>query len=114
MQGLARRPRPELNKGDMFATVSMDLFSFPSGHASRVAMLCVLIFLGLPKDTLSLLSRFAFLVWQLSIAGSRVLLGRHYISDVAVGLLVGYLEGLFVLRTGPSEEVCKNWLFVSN
>ncbi|KAJ6655440.1 hypothetical protein lerEdw1_005140 [Lerista edwardsae] len=38
VKGLVKRRRPAHNKMDMFATVSVDKYSFPSGHATRAAM----------------------------------------------------------------------------
>ncbi|KAK9403795.1 phospholipid phosphatase 6 [Crotalus adamanteus] len=38
VKGLVKRRRPVYNKMDMFATVSVDKYSFPSGHATRAAM----------------------------------------------------------------------------
>ncbi len=38
IKGLFRRPRPVYNKeGDFVLVVSVDKFSFPSGHSSRYA-----------------------------------------------------------------------------
>lgn len=38
-----RRHRPSNNHMDMFLTVSVDQYSFPSGHATRAVMLASLI-----------------------------------------------------------------------
>ncbi|KAH0672987.1 hypothetical protein KY290_025268 [Solanum tuberosum] len=36
--------------------------------------------------------------WAATTSCSRVLLGRHFVFDVIVGVLVGILEGLFVFQ----------------
>ncbi|KJE95843.1 hypothetical protein CAOG_06247 [Capsaspora owczarzaki ATCC 30864] len=55
VKAIVRRPRPSYNVDDMFATVSVDRFSFPSGHTTRVAMLAAFVFflanVGLESQT---------------------------------------------------------------
>ncbi|GJP32903.1 hypothetical protein CLOM_g17488 [Closterium sp. NIES-68] len=48
----------------------------------------------------------AVTAWAVTTAGSRVFLGRHFVLDVAVGCLLGFLEALLVTRmVWPSQEV---------
>ena len=42
LKTLVRRPKPVYNPDDMFATVSVDRYSFPSGHSTRVVMVIML------------------------------------------------------------------------
>lgn len=63
----------------------LDRFSFPSGHTLHAVSFTVVICSGIPQ-----------LAWILVpmamlIAGSRVVLGLHYPSDVAAGGLIGAL-----------------------
>lgn len=46
----------------------------------------------------------AIITWATSVAVSRVMLGRHYVLDVLVGAIVGYLVaiGLVVAFQWPS------------
>ena len=86
-----KRQRPFYNEGDLPLSASkIDGFSFPSGHATRAFMLYVLYlndFGGF--DSLADI----VLLWAVMLGYSRVALGRHYISDVVVGTLVGLGEG---------------------
>ncbi|KAH7545289.1 probable lipid phosphate phosphatase beta [Ziziphus jujuba] len=118
---LVRRSRPVYNK-DMNVAVSVDHFSFPSGHASRVCFVAYLVHLSAASAIVDILvtfrsnSRFVdrwiaadevkavnFLVavvwgWAVSTSVSRVLLGRHFVSDVFAGSCLGVLEALFAFR----------------
>ncbi|XP_041370611.1 phospholipid phosphatase 6-like [Gigantopelta aegis] len=104
---LVRRERPAINKMDMFATVSIDLFSFPSGHTTRAAMLA---WFFTDKIFTSYISSYAVVVWAIAVACSRVLLGRHHVSDVAAGFLMGLLEYYVYLKMWVPREMCLEWL----
>lgn len=95
----------------MSPAVHADNFSFPSGHASRVMFLATLFHLiyqnheGLISDFILQWVEFEpglFLVgvwvWAIMTATSRVLLGRHFLSDVLTGAFVGVLEGIVAFR----------------
>ncbi|KAL3743231.1 hypothetical protein ACJRO7_018524 [Eucalyptus globulus] len=112
---LFRRPRPAYNK-DMSVAVSVDHYSFPSGHASRVCFVAALVCLsaeamegavaesrsggfvdrwiaeGGERKLVELVVLVAS-VWAAATAGSRVLLGRHYVCDVLAGACLGVIEG---------------------
>ncbi|XP_024134521.1 phospholipid phosphatase 6 [Oryzias melastigma] len=89
VKAVVRRRRPAHNRMDMFATYSVDRFSFPSGHATRAAMcgrfLLVHLVLAAPLRVL-------VLVWVLLVGMSRVLLGRHHVTDVLFGFWMGYFQ----------------------
>lgn len=74
---------------DMFATYSVDSYSFPSGHATRAAMcgrfLLAHLVLAAPLKVLVLL-------WTGLVGLSRVLLGRHNVTDVMFGFWMGYFQ----------------------
>ncbi|KAH3801829.1 polyisoprenoid diphosphate/phosphate phosphohydrolase PLPP6-like [Dreissena polymorpha] len=102
-----RRSRPAHNKMDMFATVSIDNYSFPSGHASRAGMLACFFFMRyLTCPTKSLL----VLTWSLIVTASRVALGRHHIVDVVCGYGVGIAEYLLLVYLWVPVETCLSWL----
>lgn len=81
----------------MKPAVSIDNFSFPSGHASRVCYIAAFVsFL----DDFSETYWFVLSVWAWATltSFSRVLLGRHFVLDVLAGACLGVLEAVFVFR----------------
>jgi membrane-associated phospholipid phosphatase len=116
MKGIIRRSRPSYNKG-MHLVVSVDHYSFPSGHSSRAFLIVLFAFEYAHQWKVDVFSKVgtyvgpnidqglvyyalccALVIWVLATASSRVLLGRHYLVDVVVGSVVGVLEALFVTR----------------
>jgi len=87
-KAVVRRQRPAENAQDMM-TISVDVYSFPSGHASRAFMLVTFLVMHFHVSVMWLC--FAW-VWAVSVAVSRVLLGRHHVSDVAAGTVLGCIE----------------------
>ncbi|KAF3615765.1 putative ethylene-responsive transcription factor-like [Capsicum annuum] len=102
-----RRARPVYNK-NMFVSFSVDNWSFPSGHSSRVSMIATILYLyfDLIEEFLAqnendlFVDYFMVIVigWAATTAFSRVLLGRHFVFDVVAGVLLGVVEGIFVFR----------------
>ncbi|CAB3400099.1 unnamed protein product [Caenorhabditis bovis] len=84
-----QRQRPMECKGQ-FLENSVDIYSFPSGHTSRAAMLLKILH-AFHSTTAIVLFPLPFIVGI-----SRVALGRHYISDVVAGAVFGYLEGVII------------------
>jgi len=79
-----RRPRPEGQWGQGYR--KLDPHSFPSGHAARAAALAALaLWLG-PLWWAAVL-----VIWAPLVSLARVVMGVHYLSDVAVGAAVGLL-----------------------
>ena len=90
-----RRERPAGEWGSIYRTI--DPHSFPSGHATRVALLVVLGF-GLGPAWLG----WALLVWAPLVALARVATGVHYLTDILGGLLIGLLMGFAFLAIHPT------------
>jgi undecaprenyl-diphosphatase len=63
----------------------LDRFSFPSGHTLHAVSFTMIIGSGLPQLA------WVLVPMALLIAGSRVVLGLHYPSDVVAGGLIGAL-----------------------
>ncbi|EXB54480.1 Presqualene diphosphate phosphatase [Morus notabilis] len=93
---LVRRSRPHYNPNNMSVAVSVDHFSFPSGHSSRVFFVAASFFYSSDLDFFSLAT--AVWAWAAATALSRVLLGRHFVVDVLAGACLGVLEALFAFR----------------
>ncbi|XP_057416194.1 probable lipid phosphate phosphatase beta [Lotus japonicus] len=124
VKSLARRSRPAYaTNNDYNAVVSLDNFSFPSGHSSRVSFIASIFFLSRAPiagaiagpnhpHLVTLVHRWiggdevlavnllvaAVWSWALTTVVSRVVLGRHYILDVLFGACFGVLEALITLR----------------
>uniref|UniRef100_A0A8C6R4U3 Polyisoprenoid diphosphate/phosphate phosphohydrolase PLPP6 n=1 Tax=Nannospalax galili TaxID=1026970 RepID=A0A8C6R4U3_NANGA len=89
IKGLVRRRRPAHNQMDMFFTLSVDKYSFPSGHATRAALASRFI---LNHLVLAIPLRVLVVLWAFVLGLSRVMLGRHNVTDVAFGFLLGYMQ----------------------
>lgn len=75
--------------------------SFPSGHAAAVGSFFGAFAMLVPK------LRLLFVVGALTIGVSRVIVGAHYPSDVAAGLLLG----LWIALMTAFVFARQNWLF---
>ncbi len=67
--------------------------SFPSGHADTMAALAVVVMLAFGARALPVV------VGAMIVAMSRVVIGVHYFSDVAAGVLLGGAVAYFVVRS---------------
>jgi len=83
-----RRKRPAGPRGQLY--FPFDHNSFPSGHATRVAALAIV--LGSEYTHIAL----PLAVWALAVALSRVMLRIHYLFDIIVGVMVGITIGDFL------------------
>jgi undecaprenyl-diphosphatase len=84
-----RRSRPAGEWGMIYRRT--DPHSFPSGHATRAAMLALMaVVLGPPWFGLALL------IWAPLVMLARVAMGVHYLSDVLAGALLGLGMGALV------------------
>ncbi len=85
----------------MFVTVSVDKFSFPSGHATRSVALA--FFFGCLYPPIPIVTFPLVAAWAAAVCASRVLLGRHHVLDVAGGFAIGLAEYVvaLMLLVGP-------------
>ncbi|XP_023635649.1 probable lipid phosphate phosphatase beta isoform X2 [Capsella rubella] len=131
-----RRARPAYNHPSMSAAVPADHYSFPSGHASRVFFVAASVhFFSAVVEAPMVSPSYTFLdgwvrdhndgdvkgevvvavwIWATLTAISRILLGRHYVLDVAAGACLGILEALFALRFLRFDEKIFGSCFYSN
>jgi undecaprenyl-diphosphatase len=72
-----------------------DRYSFPSGHSARMGAIAVVVAARYPRLALP-----AFAL-ALLVAACRVLVGVHYVTDVTVGLLLGWGGGAAALLFAP-------------
>jgi membrane-associated phospholipid phosphatase len=99
-----RRRRPEGDWGAIYRTT--DPHSFPSGHASRAAMLAV-VALGMGPAWFGLL----LLLWAPLVSAARVIMGVHYLSDVLAGFAIGIVMGFVTLAVYPLLVATLPFLF---
>ncbi|GAB1606494.1 phospholipid phosphatase 6-like isoform X1 [Argonauta hians] len=107
IKSLVQRQRPLSNHNDMVATISVDRFSFPSGHATRAFYLTFFIAKQMPEAQ-KLVTFTA--VWAVFVCISRLLLGRHHISDVLFGSIIGIIEFYTLDMLWISRSVCSFFL----
>ncbi|HAF61660.1 MAG TPA: hypothetical protein DCK95_04980 [Anaerolineaceae bacterium] len=91
---LIKRSRPAGDWGAIYR--NSDPNSFPSGHATRAAMLAGL-FWGMNMHPLALI----LTVWALLVSFARVILGLHYLSDIIAGWILGTLLTFLMLGLQP-------------
>lgn len=105
LKWVAKRPRPRYNSlsNDMNVIVAVDAFSFPSGHSSRVSFLAQFAILLRHSDS----SNGLIIAWAITVAVSRCMMGRHYLSDVIAGSALGYVTLLALTRGSMDREVFK-------
>lgn len=90
LKSIFRRPRPIYNSsGDFILVVSVDRYSFPSGHASRAFYVAAFACVYLRQWSLCVCLLVA--MWGITTAASRAAMGRHYIGDVCAGIPLGLL-----------------------
>jgi len=90
LKQMIRRPRPQGEWGSIYRTV--DPHSFPSGHATRVALLAVMA-AGLGPAWFAA----ALILWAPLVALARVATGVHYLTDILGGALIGAAMGAAAL-----------------
>ncbi|MCE5208293.1 MAG: phosphatase PAP2 family protein [Chloroflexi bacterium] len=101
---LIRRRRPESDWGEIYRR--RDPHSFPSGHATRAVMLAV-ITAGLGPTWLAWL----LVVWAPLVCLARIMLGVHYLSDIAAGAVLGILLGWVLPKVVPDILAWVPFLF---
>ena len=90
------RPRPyQVHQVIRLGERPLDHFSFPSGHTLHAVMATTV--LGYIQPMLLVL----MLPFSLLVALSRMILGLHYPSDVAVGAAIGAAVGAAIILCAP-------------
>jgi len=86
LKALTRRRRPSPTND-----IGPDKFSFPSGHASRAAML---VYIFVYVNPLPIICIPPLLAWLVTVAVSRVVAEKHFLLDIFAGIGIGFFEGL--------------------
>lgn len=94
------RPRPyQVHQVIRLGERPLDHFSFPSGHTLHAVMITTV--LGYIQPLLLVL----MLPFTILVALSRMVLGLHYPSDVAVGALIGGLVASGIISAAPYLDI---------
>jgi len=102
---LAGRPRPrQFDDMLVFYGPGSDFHSFPSSHASFAFMLATVAAAYYPR------ARWPAYAGAVIIAFGRVMLDAHFLSDVMVGALIGYLAACIFLRLWPPRQTATSVL----
>ncbi len=94
VKNIFRRTRPPGTSGAIYRRA--DPYSFPSGHAARAAMLCILAFQLGPVAAF-----IAIAVWSPFMVVSRIAIGIHYVLDVLAGIALGCMLTAVVDAVAP-------------
>ena len=86
-----RRARPDYAEKKYTSNIPADKYSFPSGHASRCIFIATGVFLFRSMCHPAILV--GAIIWAIGTSMSRIFLGRHYLSDVLIGSIIGILIG---------------------
>jgi membrane-associated phospholipid phosphatase len=96
-KGLTRRSRPVVNHDDVLS-IGPDKYSFPSGHTSRAVFL---LFYFIRTNFFRTIPAPVLIIWLSLVVASRVVLGRHYVSDVIAGIFFGIFECSVIVQLSP-------------
>ncbi|GAU90141.1 hypothetical protein RvY_02605 [Ramazzottius varieornatus] len=107
IKAIIRRPRPVYSPQVGTLPYNPDKYSFPSGHSSRAVMEAVL---WCSAGFTGLTSKFLMVLWGASVCLSRIILGRHYFSDVCAGTVLGIFLGWVQLNIVWMDLPLCRWL----
>lgn len=101
LKNLVCRPRPFETYDFIVNYGGESGYSMPSGHSVCVAVLTVFLivylFQNTKKTSVKVLGTVAIVLLALLVAFSRMVLGVHYLTDVIVGLLEGFVIASVIL-----------------
>ncbi|XP_010876283.1 inactive phospholipid phosphatase 7 [Esox lucius] len=109
VQKLIKRKGPwEMSPG-FLDYCAMDVYSFPAAHASRAAMVSKFL---LSHLVLAVPLRILLVLWAFLVGMSRVLLGRHHLTDMACGFALGLLHFSLVETVWLSSSACQTLISI--
>lgn len=135
MQKLVKRRGPWDFPPGFLDYIAMDMYSFPAAHASRAVMvskfllnhlvlavsldsghLLVLLW-GVSGFSTGLVSlqvplRILLYLWAFLVGVSRVLLGKHHLSDVGCGFALGFLHFSLVESVWLDSNTCQTLISI--
>ncbi|XP_056134104.1 inactive phospholipid phosphatase 7 [Lampris incognitus] len=109
MQKLVRRRGPWDCPPGFLDYIAMDTYSFPAAHASRAAMVSKFL---LNHLVLAVPLRILLYLWAFLVGVSRVLLGKHHLSDVGCGFALGFLHFSLVEMVWLDSVTCQTLISI--
>ncbi|TKS65142.1 Inactive phospholipid phosphatase 7 [Collichthys lucidus] len=109
MQKLVKRKGPWDFPPGFLDYVAMDTYSFPAAHASRAVMVSKFL---LNHLVLAVPLRILLYLWAFLVGVSRVLLGKHHLSDVGCGFALGFLHFSLVESVWLDSSTCQTLISI--
>ncbi|XP_013119720.2 inactive phospholipid phosphatase 7, partial [Oreochromis niloticus] len=109
MQKLVKRRGPWDFPPSFFDYIAMDMYSFPAAHASRAVMVSKFL---LNHLVLAVPLRILLCLWAFLVGVSRVLLGKHHLSDVGCGFALGFLHFSLVESVWLDSATCQTLISI--
>ncbi|MFT7813742.1 putative lipid phosphate phosphatase PPAPDC3 [Arapaima gigas] len=109
VQKLVKRKGPLEMSPSFLDYVAMDVYSFPAAHASRAVMVAKFLLAHL---VLAVPLRIMLVLWAFLVGVSRVLLGRHHLTDVGCGFALGFLHYSLVEMVWLSSSTCQTLISI--
>lgn len=110
VQRLVKRKGPWEMAPGFLDCVAMDIYSFPAAHASRAAMVSKFL---LSHLVLAVPLRILLVLWAFLVGLSRVLLGRHHLTDMVCGFALGLLHFTLMESVWLSSNTCQTLISIS-
>uniref|UniRef100_A0A8C9VPD2 Phospholipid phosphatase 7a (inactive) n=1 Tax=Scleropages formosus TaxID=113540 RepID=A0A8C9VPD2_SCLFO len=109
VQKLVKRKGPLEMNPSFLDYIAMDVYSFPAAHASRAVMVAKFLLAHL---VLAVPLRIMLVLWAFLVGVSRVLLGRHHLTDVGCGFALGFLHYSLVETVWLSSNTCQTLISI--
>ncbi|XP_069001436.1 inactive phospholipid phosphatase 7-like [Embiotoca jacksoni] len=109
IQKLVKRKGPWDFPPTFLDYVAMDTYSFPAAHASRAVMVSKFLLTHL---VLAVPLRILLYLWAVLMGVSRVLLGKHHLSDVSCGFALGFLHFSLVESVWLDSATCQTLISI--
>lgn len=110
VQRLVKRRGPWEMMPGFLDCVAMDVYSFPAAHASRAAMVSKFL---LSHLVLAVPLRILLVLWAFLVGMSRVLLGKHHLTDMVCGFALGMLHFSLMESVWLSSNTCQTLISIS-
>lgn len=110
VQRLVKRRGPWEMTPSFLDCVAMDVYSFPAAHASRAAMVSKFL---LSHLVLAVPLRILLVLWAFLVGMSRVLLGKHHLTDMVCGFALGMLHFSLMETVWLSSNTCQTLISIS-